>query len=380
MDSALRQAHVKEILRRLRSWLGRSELGGIVFTEPGGVAWVTGGMNRAIDRSAATDLLWVAVGPSRQALITTVVERDRVVEDFAPARSGFELLAVPWFGDSQFVDAAGLFLDRPPGALAADGHPSFGIKAREPMVRLRLAHTTAAQADLRLLGADTAGALEAALRAWVPGELDRAIQARVVAELELCGAETVTAIVCGDTRVERFRHPMAAGLPVERLAMAVIVARRGGLHVAATRLACVGPLDPELRMRLALVREVEAGVLGACVAGSTYGRASEALEHGYAAIGQPLAWQEHYQGGAIGYAGREFEFAPAEKASRWWDCPIEMGHAVAWNPSLRGGAKVEDTFLVGTKGMECITPAGEWPTEVVESSSGLPRAAVLDVS
>lgn len=380
LESSLRDDHVAEILDRLRRWLDSSGCGGIVLSEPGGVAWATGGMNPAIDRSSATDLLWAVVGRRQQAIITTVVERVRVEQDFAPAAHGFELIAVPWFGESQFVDAAVRFLGRPAETLATDGHPAFGVQAHEAVVRARLAHTILARAELRRLGAETAAAIEQALSTWVPGEVDRAIQARIVGELELRGAEAVTAIVSGDVRVERFRHPMAAGVPLQRLAMAVIVARRGGLHVAATRIACAGGVDPELAARLALVRRVESAVLEECIPGSTYGRAALALGHGYAAIGQPLAWQEHYQGGPIGYAGREFEFAPAERGSRWWNCPIEVGHAVAWNPSLAGGAKVEDTFLVGLEGLECITPPGEWPTEVAGPSPGVQRAAVLYVS
>ncbi|MHB8556031.1 MAG: aminopeptidase P family N-terminal domain-containing protein, partial [Candidatus Dormibacteria bacterium] len=145
MNSALRQAHVTEVLGRVHRWLAASGLEGIVFTQPAGVAWVTGGMNPAIDRFSPTDLVWVAVGADGQALITTVIERDRVEEDSSPAGCGFELVAVPWFGDLQFVDAAARFLGLPPSTLATDGHQAFGVQAGEAMVRLRLAHTQPAQ-------------------------------------------------------------------------------------------------------------------------------------------------------------------------------------------------------------------------------------------
>ena len=380
VDRELRLTHVMAVRGRLRGWLAAHELEGIVLTQSAAVAWATGGMNPAIDRCVPTDLVWVAVGRERQAVITTVIERDRVEADSDPAGQGFDLLAVPWYGTSQFVDAAAAYLDRDPSVLATDGHPAFGPQVGEALVALRLAHTPAAQRALRSLGADTAWALEAALRAWTPGETDRAIQARMVSALEQRGAETVVALVSGDERVDRFRHPIAAGIPVQRLVMAVVVARRDGLHVAATRLACAGHLDPELRRRLALVRVVEGAVLQACRPGATYGTATEALERAYAAVGEPLAWEEHYQGGPIGYGSREFEFAPPERASHWWDCAVEVGHALAWNPSLRGGAKVEDTFLVGPDGPECITSSGDWPTETVDGGPGPLRAAVLEVS
>ncbi len=379
MNPEQRSAHVGEVLSRVRGWLERSQTRGLVLTRPGAVSWASGGMNPAIDRSVSTDLLWVAIGPERQAVITTEVERERVEHDFAPEDAGLELLSAPWYGQDQFVLPAARFLGVAPERLASDGHPGFGCDAEAEVVRMRLAHTREAQLELRALGADVAGALEGALREWAPGEPDRSIQSRLVARLEAVGAEPVTVIVSGDERVRRFRHPMATGIPVRELAMAVIVARRGGLHAAATRLASAGAPERELSERLQLVRQVEAAVLEASRAGSTYGSAAEALDRAYAAVGHPGAWAEHYQGGPIGYAGREFEFAPSERQSPWWELPIERGHAVAWNPSLRGGAKVEDTFLVGASGLECVTPPRDWPTEPDPGCFGEPRPAVLEV-
>jgi len=43
--------------------------------------------------------------------------------------------------------------------------------------------------------------------------------------------------------------------------------------------------------------------------------------------------------------------------------PVTAGQAVAWNPSLPGGAKAEDTYLVSPAGLERITavPDGTGP-------------------
>ena len=46
---------------------------------------------------------------------------------------------------------------------------------------------------------------------WRPGERDLDIQARCAAYLEAAGADAPVLIVGGDDRLERFRHPMAAG-------------------------------------------------------------------------------------------------------------------------------------------------------------------------
>ncbi|MFI5082625.1 MAG: hypothetical protein ACHQCE_16245, partial [Streptosporangiales bacterium] len=91
-----------------------------------------------------------------------------------------------------------------------------------------------------------------------------------------------------------------------------------------------------------------------------------------------------YQGGPIGFAQREFEIAPCQHDSRWYPTRIEAGHAVAWNPSLPGGAKAEDTYLVQSSGMERVTtgrPGAGGPAWPVEDGDDVapPRPAVLEV-
>jgi hypothetical protein len=118
---------------------------------------------------------------------------------------------------------------------------------------------------------------------------------------------------------------------------------------------------------------VERAVLDASHAGATYGEALTALADAYAAAGRPGAWREHYQGGPIGYRQREFEIVPSQAASRWFDAPISAGTALAWNPSVFGGGKCEDTYLVEEDGLRRLTTSADWPLE----EDG--RPAILDV-
>jgi hypothetical protein len=52
---------------------------------------------------------------------------------------------------------------------------------------------------------------------------------------------------------------------------------------------------------------------------------------------------------------------------------------VAWNPSLPGGAKAEDTYLVTDGGLERLTTAPGWPSEDDDELLP-PRPAVLEVA
>jgi Xaa-Pro dipeptidase len=370
---------------RISAWLAEhGRLAGLVLTTPGAVAWATGGVAPPVDRAAGTDLVWAVFTRAGAGLITTEVEAGRVRDEYGPQAHGFaDLAVVPWYAPDAFVQSALELAGAGAGDLATDGHPAFGTDAADDLTALRLALSGPEQADLRDLGADAAAALEQALTAWTPGERDLDIQARCAAAIEAAGADAPVLIVGGDERVERYRHPMAAGAPVRRLAMAVVVARRAGLHAAATRFASAGPVPPDYAALRARVLGIEREVLAASLPGRSYGDALAALDRGYAAAGAPGGWAGHYQGGPIGYAQREFEIAPGQPGSRWLTQPIRSGHAVAWNPSLPGGAKAEDTYLITAAGLERVTDSDRsagppWPAE---PDDGLPgRPAVLELA
>ncbi|PWU25386.1 MAG: hypothetical protein C5B48_01570 [Candidatus Rokuibacteriota bacterium] len=353
----------------LRAWLDRRGLAGTALTSPAAVAWLTAGITNAIDRTAPASPLWLVVTPDRVVAITTAVERPRLAAEAGLDELGFRLEDVPWYEPEAFSRVAEEVAGVPWEELRPD---------EDDLTAMRLQLLPAEQERLAALGSDVARALEHAVSSWRPGERDLDAQARLVEGLERAGAMPVCIIVGGDERVKRFRHPLAVGARIERLLMAVVVAMRGGLHAAATRLACAGEMPPELQAAFAAALQVEAAMLDAHRPGATYGGVMLACAEAYAASGHPGAWEEHYQGGPIGYRQREFEPAPSQRDSRWFAQPIEIGHAVAWNPSVIGGGKIEDTFLVEEDGLRCVTETGSWPQ--VQAAGARPRSGILEIA
>ena len=364
-----RRHEVETKLARLRDRLDVAGRSAVALTTQASVAWLTAGLTNPIDRSDPGSLLWLVVHEGGTAAVTTTVERPRLEAEAGLEEIGFTLVEVPWYEPDAFAQAAEAIAGVPWAELAPD---------EDDLTALRLRLMPSEQERLGGLGADAAGALEAAVSAWVPGELDLDVQARVAEHLERVDAIPVCLIVGGDERVEQFRHPLASGMLVEKLVMAVVVAMRDGLHAAATRFASAGPLAESVRAAFDASFEVEAAMLDAHRAGSPYGAVLEACDEAYAAVGYPGAWQEHYQGGPVGYRQREFELAPSQRESRWYTQSIEVGHAVAWNPSIAGGGKVEDTFLVEEDGLRCLTDTGNWPT--IEVWGERTRCGVLDIA
>ena len=351
-----RTHEVERKLAGVRELLERRGLPAVVLRDTGGVAWVTGGLTNRIEAGNPASAAWVVVTPSEAHVVTTNVELPRLAAE--GGLDGFELHGVGWYEPDGFTHFAEQFA-------AAD--------ADDDLIELRLSLGAAEQERLAALALDATAALEHAVRQWTPGELDVEIQARVAAGLERVGAFGACLIVGGDGRVERFRHPLAASQPVHRLVMAVVVVERHGLHVAATRFASAGPLPDRVREARHAAAQVERAVLDASQPPATYGSALAALAGAYAGVGRPGEWRDHYQGGPIGYRQREFEIVPTDAESRWFTTPISVGTALAWNPSIAGGGKCEDTYLVEENGLQRLTDSGEWPDE-----DG--RPAILDIT
>jgi Xaa-Pro aminopeptidase len=364
-----RKAEVELKLGLIREWLDERRSLGVALTTSAPVAWLTAGLTNPIDRSDPGSPLWLVVTPSHVVALTTDVEAPRLGAEAGLDELGFSLESVPWFDPDAFVQAAQDVAGATWQVIAPD---------EDELTAMRLRLFPAERERLAQLGGDVARALESAVVAWEPGERDLDVQARLVHGLEALGALPVCIIVGGDERVERFRHPLATGEPIERLVMAVAVAMRDGLHVAATRFARRGRLPDGMRTSFETALDIEAHMLDAHRPGATYGDVLRACEDAYAEAGHPRAWREHYQGGPIGYRQREFEIAPSQRDSRWFSQPVEIGNAVAWNPSIAGGGKVEDTFLVEEGGLRRLTDSLTWPA--VEVRDGRQRCGVLDIA
>jgi Xaa-Pro aminopeptidase len=364
---ATRGDEIEAKLALLRGLLERRGVDAAVLSRTDAVAWLTGGLTNRIEPGNPASPLWLVVTAEHAAALTTNVERPRLDAEARLAGLGLELHEAPWYEPGGLERAA---------AALAGAHPELigglGVDLDDDLVELRLALLPPERERLAALALDAAAALEEALRAWRPGERDFDVQARVAERLERVGAFGACLIVGGDARVERFRHPLAAGEPMRRLVMAVVVAERHGLHAAVTRFASAGRLSGGVRRSRASALAVERSTLAACVPGASYGSVLRALAGAYAKAGHAEAWREHYQGGPIGYRQREVELAPTQTDSRWFTTALAEGHAVAWNPSVAGGGKCEDTYLVEPERLRRLTETGAWPVE-----EG--RPAVLDI-
>lgn len=184
-----------------------------------------------------------------------------------------------------------------------------------------------------------------------------------------CGLHAVL-LVAGQERQPIHRHPLPTKARLGRHALLAVTAERDGLHVSMTRLVSFGPAPHALRDLARKAAFVDAEALDASRPGRTLGDIFARIEEAYAAHGFPGEWRRHHQGGLTGYQGREVFATPDEPRV------IPSAGAVAWNPSITGGAKSEDTALVTADGVEVITRT---PTLPEFDSGVVPRPAIVEL-
>ncbi|MEO6923974.1 MAG: M24 family metallopeptidase, partial [Bryocella sp.] len=157
-----------------------------------------------------------------------------------------------------------------------------------------------------------------------------------------------------DDRVRNYRHAVPRDGVLDRFGMVNFCARRWGLCISMTRFVHFGPMPQELADKFAAIAIVNAKLTTATKEGKTSGELFDVVKNAYLDAGYEDEETMHHQGGATGYAEREWIARPGGTDR------VQNEQAFAWNPSLQG-AKVEDTILVTKDGFELLTPTPELP-------------------
>jgi antitoxin VapB len=184
-------------------------------------------------------------------------------------------------------------------------------------------------------------------------DTELAAAGRLAGHLQAEGFTTPVVLVAGERRQGVHRHPLPTEAPLGRHALVAVTAEREGLFVSMTRLVSFGPAPAWLVGLTQACAEIDAAVLEASRPGRTLGDVFADLARAYEEHGFPDEWRRHHQGGLTGYKGREVFATPSEQTQLPSSC------AVAWNPSITGGAKSENTALVSAAGIEIATATPE---------------------
>ncbi len=321
--------------------------GRLVTSRPADVRWLLCGRGRPIDAAAPSSPYAVVLECDSARVFYQDIERSRVEAEERWHELGYEAVPYPWF----------------------EGH---GLEETPPVLDELRRELCDEEVDrYRAAGQDAADAMRETLGALAPELTEREAAAELARQARLRGFFPPVVLVAGAKRQGVHRHPLPTQAPVGPHALLAITAEREGLHVSLTRLVSFGPAPEELVRLVAACAEVDAAFLGASRPGATFGEVFAVGERAYAEQGFTDEWRRHHQGGLTGYRGREVFATPGETAV------VPSSAAVAWNPSIAGGAKSEDTALITEDGAEVITSTtdlGEYQT-----ASGLARPRIVEL-
>ena len=345
---------------RLDAYLDERGLEAVWFARPNGFAWLTGGDN-VVDADAPTGV--AAAGYDGELrVITDDIEAERLADEELP--NAFAVESFPWYADSLAAAVA----ERSPAAAAAD----FDVPGFETVdgSRLRQPLTDDDVERYRELGREVAAAVETVCRNLEPDDPEYEVAAGIDISLASRDVDTPVVLVGGAERAQAYRHYTPTDAALGDYALVSVTAERAGLYASMTRTVAFDAPDwfeerhqAAARVEATALRATEAAAAGSlCESGDdpdTAGDVFEAVQAAYDAVGFPGEWENHHQGGAAGFAGREWIATPES------DEPVQWPMGYAWNPTVQG-TKSEDTHLIAPDFTERLTKTGRWPTHETE--------------
>ena len=355
---------------RLDQYLQTAGLEAVWFARPNTFAWLTGGGDNVVDREGDIGVAAAGYDGNEVRVVTDNIEAPRLRDE--ELDSGVAVETFDWHAQS----LAEAVSEASPAPATAD----FDVPGFESVdaTRLRQPLTDSQIEQYRELGRDTADAVETVARKVEPSHTELDVTAVLRQELEGRGIATPVVLVGSAERAQSYRHYTSTDTELGDYALISVTAQRNGLHVSTTRAVAFDP--PEwLAERTRKATRVETSALAATQAvgreGGTAGDVFAAIQDAYAEVGWEGEWQNHHQGGAAGFAGREWIATPGHESE------IALPQGYAWNPTI-DGAKSEDTYLVSDDDIELLSATGDWPTETVSAVGydlELPRHSVLEL-
>jgi Xaa-Pro aminopeptidase len=343
---------IKEKERRVRDFLESRGLAALLLKRQANFSWLTAGSLNLVGITTEFGAASLLVTGREKFVLTSNIEAPRIMEEEGLEKQGFRLRSHPWQEEGEAGLVKAIVGE---GGLGADVPFGDATVLTAEIARLRYSLTPEEQERYRWLGERASLALEQTLQEVAPGWKESEVVARLCGKLWPDRIDPITLMCAADERIFRYRHPIPTERRVEKYLMVSVNARKWGLIVSFTRFVHFGPLPGELRKRYEDNVRLDCAFMARTRPGA---EAREILRRGidsYRELGYPEEWKNHHQGGAIGYAGRDYRTSP--------DTPdiVQENQAFTWNPSLTG-TKSEDTILARAGGIEMITRPLAYPT------------------
>jgi antitoxin VapB len=361
-DEWLDEVQTKET--RLRQWLGDNNYGAMLISQLRNFSWITGGGDTHIvitSEGTPCYLLLRQDGP--KYLIANGSEAPRLMEEQLDGL-GYELKFYRWWTDKAEPNRVNEIVKELTQGVRLCSDATFAgadvIPDAQIATELRIPLTDSEITKYRWLGRECAAGVAETCRQVQPGMTEEEMEGITCDNLMKRGIRPTVLLIAADDRIMKYRHAIPAGAALRNYAMINICARRWGLVIATTRFVYFGQMPGDLQQKFEKAAYMDAVYMNSTQPGRSADEILRRAQREYARVGYPDEWMLHHQGGAIGYAERDWVTYPGCTQT------VHARQAFAWNPTLQGG-KIEDTILCTEQGVEVLTESpGDWPMIEVE--------------
>ena len=338
--------------------LGAEKLGGVLLNSQHNFAWLTGGKSNGINTSAENGACFLFVrSDGKRFVLANNIEMPRVLTEEISAED-FEPVEFAWqdeksAGNFVFEKAKALLLDNREICSDLPLNPNFR-SIENSIARCRFDLTEQEIKRYRKLGKDAGEVLGKIFEKIAPGEIETEIAAKTRAALGERDIQPIVTLIGADDRIEKYRHPVPTANRWRKTILIAVCAKREGLIVNLSRIACAGEIADELKRKTEAVARVFAQITAATKLGESGANLYRAAANAYAENGFADEINLHHQGGATGYKTRDWVAHPKSGDI------VYMNQAFAWNPTITG-TKAEETFIVTKNGVEILTISPDFP-------------------
>ncbi len=350
-------------IERIRKYCESNGYDGMYLSRRANFSWLTCGGNSTVERCSEYGVADLLVLANQQYVLASEIERYRITEEELSKTEGFELITFPWGDNLKEVAVKNLIA----GKRIASDNGLYGMEMRAADIgELRYCLTSEEESRARVFAQESAADLERIGRLIEPGMTEYEAASYLMSGVVAIGGDAPVVLVAFDERMRVYRHPTPTGKKLVTQALLARCSEKNGLIISVSRIISFGEPDAEFRRRYLACAQVNAAFTAATLPGTS---GSEIFQKGvsaYAESGYPDEWKKHHQGGALGYATRDYVIDSK--------CSIKVcdNQMFSWNPSVMG-TKIEDTIIIKGNQQELLTDTNMWPRFEVSIGSTIIR-------
>lgn len=356
--------HIIEKIEKVKNYIEEKRVDGIILTKKSNFSWITGGKrNRVVDESEIGNSS-ILITRNGCYLVTDNIEEPRIHAEEIGDKIFKRAVIFNWFEQqNKYKNIIKIVGSK--NILSDIIYEDFDI-LDDDFEKLKYILNNKEKETLKELGIKTSHIVFRVCMDTKRGNSEFNSLALLRKYLTDEGITPYVSFIGSDERIFNYRHPITTFKKIDNYFIVVICSEFKGLIISMSRSVYFGKVPKELEEKKNILAQMDAEIINYTRPGKTYAKVFKFIRNTYKKYGYKDEWIHHLQGGPIGYSPRYF------LANEFTEVPVEVGHAFAWNPTIRG-TKSEDTFLVEEDLNECLTYNKNWPSIEVKINGKIIR-------